>query len=111
MPYDSNLRDGPSRRSGKTTVTARIEPSEITEPRGYDLVKRQHVPFRVVDACPRCHAARSVDLGSGDGHLHAAKQGTPTNVYFACRPCDVEWTVRVVARFTLELADTPDKET
>lgn len=85
---------------------ARLEPSEITAWNGLSIGKRLHVPFRVVDNCPKCGAEHVVDLGSDRYQLSYAKQGLPTGVYFTCAQCDDhEWTVSVIVRLTLEIHD------
>ena len=75
-----------------------------------ELDKRQHVPYKVEDDCPKCRRSHMRDLSQGGGphghHLSYPVIGKPTSVHFVCddEKCAHEWTRRVVVDVTLREA-------
>jgi hypothetical protein len=68
-----------------------------------ELEKRQHAPYTVVDACPKCGHDNEVNLAR-DHYLSYPIAGKPEEVYHVCSRCEHEWQTKVIVRITLELA-------
>ncbi len=80
-----------------------VEPSPGMDRYDRELSKRQHVPFRIVDTCVKCHTENTVDLARGDHHLYAARLGEQTNVYFICSRCEHDWAVRITPHIIITI--------
>lgn len=64
-----------------------------------ELGKRQHVPYKVEDACPKCKLVHAIDLTND--HLSSPMIGMPAKIYFCCRKCDHEWQRFAILEVTL----------
>lgn len=83
---------------------AKIE--RVKGSRPIELDKRQHVPYRVTDNCPKCSKEYVVNLTpKGDHYLGYPIVGQPTKLYMVCPndACAHEWQVKVIVNITLEL--------
>lgn len=83
---------------------AKIE--KVKGSRPIELDKRQHVPYRVIDNCPKCGKVYKVDLTpKGDHHLSCPIAGALAEVYMMCPDdaCGHEWEVQVIVNITVEL--------
>lgn len=72
------------------------------------LDKRQNVPYKITDDCPKCGLAHLVDLTRDGGkygrYLSYPEIGQPCKIYFVCEKCETEWQPQVIVRLTLEEA-------
>lgn len=81
-------------------MPARLEPVKDAS---IELDKRQNVPYRVIDTCPKCHTERTCDLSGDDDYLSYPVTGQPAKVYFCCAKCDHEWQVQMVVTLIAEI--------